>query len=252
MGAFVSLLPKYESFSDAEDSYARRRLADQQVKTSAATEAETRQQTQNARLDQQIKQQAIDDEKALNQAWQKAAGDPSRVVDLAIRHGASPKAGIGLQGVIQSQRKAASEADAEALKLDGLRHDALVGKLQAYEQQPEEVRTAGWTPFLQQLHDSGLMKPEECQAFVQGHPQYPGADQMKVYENGLMTGSQITKQEMDRREAATKEATAAAATSNAATNAAKEKAAAEETAFQQASAALSTAAEQGPDAVQRV
>jgi hypothetical protein len=111
-------------------------------------------------------------------------------------------------------------ADTNKLTLenDAARHNQARGQLQAFEQQPDDVKQQQYPTMMTGLQKQGLITPQEYQSWMQGQPTYPGADAMKIHINGLATGEQLNKEEMERRNATSATSRAESAATEAANN----------------------------------
>lgn len=166
------------------------------------------QQLQAAQMENQQRAQDLHDQQVIRQSYMDANGDLDQAQQLAMKAGASPKAVIGLQTQKLAMKEQLAKLDDQTLKNDQARHDQLRGELQSFLAKPDAEKTAQWGTWLQSHVQNGRLTPQEGQQLAQQFPQYPGDDQMKLYANGLATGSQLMKEEAENRTAAARELTA--------------------------------------------
>lgn len=166
------------------------------------------QQLQSGQIALQQQQQDQQDQQTIRKLYMDNGGDFDKVVAGAAAAGVSPKTMISLQQQrIDLKTKLADLTEKEQKNTLGI-HDQLRGQIQSYLGQPDEAKAAGWVPFIQQQAKAGNLKPEDAQQLLQAHPQYPGDDTLKLYSNGLATGSQLIKELQAEREVKAKETTA--------------------------------------------
>lgn len=166
------------------------------------------QKLQEGQFEAQARDRDLKDQNLIQELYRDAGGDIDKTISAAAAKGVSPKGIMALQTHALTLRK--TTADLGKVELDNLEkgHDALRGELKSFMGQPPEAKAAGWNPWITRHVASGRLSPQEGQQLLAQYPEYPGDDQMKVYDLGLATGSQLAKEEKERREVAAREKTA--------------------------------------------
>lgn len=132
------------------------------------------------------------------QAYQDAGGDPAKTIANMIRAGASPDAVDAVQAHFTKQRQDLATLSKEQLDNQAKRFDSMRGALMAYMALPMLDKTNSWNSFLDQQVANGHLTAEER---AQEPPSYPGDDRAKIIANGLATGTQLAKEEIEKRNA---------------------------------------------------
>src|SRR6516162_3789725 len=141
------------------------------------------QQLQTATLENQQRQLDMQDQQTARQAYMDSGGDVEKFQQLLMQRGASPKMVTGIQQQILATRKTLADTNKLTLENDAARHNQARGQLQAFEQQPDDVKQQQYPTMMTGLQKQGLITPQEYQSWMQGQPTYPGADAMKIHIN---------------------------------------------------------------------
>jgi hypothetical protein len=108
----------------------------------------------------------------------------------------------GIQQQLAAAKKQMADTDEVTLKNEQTRHDQARGAIQAFEgNQDVQAKADQYPAFLQGLQQKGLITAKEYKDWSTAQPTYPGSDAMTLHANGLATGSQLAKEEVERRNA---------------------------------------------------
>ena len=156
-------------------------------------------QMQDLALQQQ--RQDFQDQQTMRQAYMESGGDMDKFQQLLMQRGASSKAIQDAAMQRLTMRETLAKLNDQELKNTAARHDQLRGQIGAFESQPDPVKQQQYLPTLKQWAQNGLLTPEEYSQALQAHAQYPGAEMMQMYANGLRSGTQAAEEVIKDRTA---------------------------------------------------
>lgn len=164
------------------------------------------QQIQAGQLQLQQQQQAVKDQQAVTQAWQKWDGkDPNQLPQLVIKNGGSGAAAQqAVQHITDTRAKAAetvkndAEAGTKTTEDQIKQNDEYRGRIKAVISAPDDQKQSLWDQEVTKEEQSGQIKPGDM-----SHT-YPGDDKATVLANHFALGSVLTKEALDQQTEKTK------------------------------------------------
>ena len=146
---------------------------------------QTQAQTQNLALDNQQKQIDMQDQATMRQAYMDSGGDMTKMQQLMMQRGASPKAIAGVQSQITAMQEQHEKLTEEQNKNLATKAQAIGTASQSLLDLPDEAsRAAAWPDTRMQMITQGHANPSEIPA------QYPGQQFLMLHRNGALTVQQ--------------------------------------------------------------
>lgn len=203
MGGMAEVIARYNPGSNTlADQAKAAEIADTQALTQQrqAGIPLTQQQVIGAQLTNAQAQRDLHDQQILSDAWQQSGGDQTKLLGLAMKNGASPKAIFGLQASIIGHQKDVEALQKEQLENRGALLKQYTGGLEGVQAAPADQKQAAWDAFSQEAVQSGAAKPGELP------PQYPGDDWVAIHRNAGLVHGQILEETSKKQEDALKAA----------------------------------------------
>lgn len=158
-----------------DENALRQQLAPYQVQ-------QAQQATAAGELENQQRQQQINDQKAMTAAMQDWDGkDYNDLLPLVKQHGASATAVMGLKSGLIKQATDLSNLTKDQLANEKTKNDYFVAALDNVESLPEEQRPAAMQAAVQDAVEKGHLDPKQAQGLT-----YQGQDQIDMLKKSLM------------------------------------------------------------------
>lgn len=203
---------------NALDQYARIMQMKQQAALMPGQLQQQQQQIQATGLENQQKQQAIKDQQAMTQAYQKWDGkDPKQLAQMVTDNGGSANARttveqhfLGIQKSYSDIAKTDSETGQNNLNILKTKNDTVLGAINAASSVPDDQLGAHLAQTVQGLQQQGMLDPQHAQAAsqliqgMQGGQIDPATarQQLDLFKKGLQSNSAQLDQAAKTAEAA--------------------------------------------------
>lgn len=185
------------------------------------------QQIQAGGLENQQRQQALQDQQASTKALQQWDGkDVNEIPALILKNGGSANAVFGAKNQIVQQKEALTKLDSDTLANQAQKNDLLLGKLQSVTSGPDEGLGQRLAQTANEAVQGGLLDPQHAQSIQQLSQLPPDQlrQQLGIIEKGFMGQKEQFSQQQTQRENEIKQQNADADTTKANTEAAEFKA----------------------------
>lgn len=182
-----------------------------QLKSLMQGQALQQQQLQGATLQNQIAQQQVQDMKNIRAAYTDPSVDWSKpdawdkfTSAIQKNGGASPQTLFQLNATRLDQKAKLAQIDKDTLAADKERSNQLLGRLDGYNNLPDEQKATAWPGVIKQAVNDGLIKDPNVAQKLLSTPA-PDNDTLKAFENGLLDHTTqvdlaIKKQEADAKD----------------------------------------------------
>lgn len=160
------------------------------------------QQLQGLQMENQQRAQDLEDQKTMRQALIQSGGDMQKFQNSIIGK-VSPKTMFAFNQMQLNQKKVMADTDAQTIKNDIEKHDALRSLIQTVKSASPEKRQQAWESAIQQGQSRGLIGPG-----TQLSTTVPDEDDLTAYENGLALSSTQAKEHVEQQNADTSRMTA--------------------------------------------
>ena len=186
----------------------------QQIQGQQQAQRLREQQIMGAQQENQTRALQLQDQQAMTAAMKAWDGkDLNELPGLVLKQGGSAQAVFGLKQHILDQQTKVAALDKDTLANQQQKNDIIAGHLESVKSATD--KPTAYQDAITDLVNKGLMKPG------QAPPQYPGDDQLDMFEKQFMGQKQIVEQALKAKETQAQVDTAAARKQQAATGAAE-------------------------------